>query len=232
MKLISIIVPAFNEEKNVIGTFEAIKNSLINIPDQFEIIFVDDCSTDKTNDILTYLAKKNTYIKIVNNKENMGFANAFFEGTKIAKGKYVQLIPGDNCFESHELKKIIDELSNNYDWILADTKDLNNSRTFKRELFSRFFVWTVNILFLKNFRYYNGIHVIKREIFNELTLKSRSPLFLCEIFLKTLKKTQNYKIVRAYFVERTEGETKIFNLKTILQTITELIYLRIELWFK
>ena len=58
MKLISIIVPAFNEEKNVIGTFEAIKNSLINIPDQFEIIFVDDCSTDKTNIILTELAKK------------------------------------------------------------------------------------------------------------------------------------------------------------------------------
>ena len=74
--------------------------------------------------------------------------------------------------------------------------------------------------------------MIKREIFNELTLKSRSPLFLCEIFLKTLKKTKNYKIVRVYFTERTEGETKIFNFKTILQTITDLIYLRIELWFK
>ena len=232
MKLISIIVPAFNEEKNVIGTFEAIKNSLINIPDQFEIIFVDDCSTDKTNNILTELTKKNTYIKIVTNKKNLGYGAAFLEGAKISIGKYIQLIPGDDCFKSHELKKIVDELSNNYDWILADTKDQNNSRTFSRELFSRFFVWTVNILFLKNFRYYNGIHAIKRDIFESIKIKSKSPLFLCEIFLKALKKTKNYKIVRVYFTERTEGETKIFNFKTILQTITDLIYLRIELWFK
>jgi glycosyltransferase involved in cell wall biosynthesis len=232
MKLISIIVPAFNEEKNVIGTFEAIKNSLINIPDQFEIIFVDDCSTDKTNIILTELAKKNTYIKIVTNKQNLGYGGAFLQGAKISVGKYLQLIPGDDCFTSHELKKIVDELSNNYDWILADTKDLNNSRTFGRELFSRFFVWTINILFLKHFRYYNGIHVVKREIFNEFTINSRGPLLHTEMFLKTLKKTQNYKIVRAYFVERTEGSSKIFNIKTILKTIYELIYLRIELWRK
>ena len=99
MKLISIIVPAFNEEKNVIGTFEAIKNSLVSIPDQFEIIFVDDCSTDKTNNILTELAKKNTYIKIVTNKRNLGYGGAFLEGAKISIGKYLQLIPGDDFFK-------------------------------------------------------------------------------------------------------------------------------------
>ena len=232
MKLISIIVPAFNEEKNVINTFESIKNSVVNIPNQFEIIFVDDCSTDRTNSIITELKKTNIFVKLITNKKNLGYGGAFLEGVKIAVGKYIQLIPGDNCFESHELKKIIDELTYNYDCILADTKDLNNSRTFIRELFSRLFVWTVNILFLKNFRYYNGIHAVKREIFNEFTINSRGPLLSCEIFLKILKKTQNYKIVRAYFVERTEGNSKIFTIKTILKTIYELINLRIELWFK
>ena len=42
-----------------------------------------------------------------------------------------------------------------------------------------------------------------------------------------LKKTNNYKIVRVYFTERTEGESKIFNIKTIIKAIYELIYLRI-----
>ena len=232
MKLISIIVPTFNEEKNVINTFESIKNSMVNIPNQFEIIFVDDCSTDKSNSIVAELKKKYIFVKLVTNKSNLGYGGAFLEGVKNADGKYIQLIPGDNCFESHELKKIIDELTYDYDWVLADTKDLNNSRTFIRELFSRLFVWTVNILFLKNFRYYNGIHAVKREIFNEFTINSRGPLLSCEILLKILKKTQNYKVVRAYFVERTEGNSKIFNIKTILKTIYELINLRIELWFK
>ena len=232
MKLISIIVPAFNEEKNVIGTFESLKDSMVNIPNQFEIIFVDDCSTDRTNSILTELKEKNIFVKLVTNKKNLGFGGSYLEGAKISVGKYIQLIPGDNCFESHELKKIIDELTYNYDWILADTKDLNNSRTFSRELFSRLFVWTVNILFLKNFRYYNGIHAVKRDIFNEIIINSRGPLLSCEIFLKILKKTQNYKTVRVYYVERTEDNSKIFNIKTILKTIYELIYLRIELWFK
>ena len=68
------------------------------------------------------------------------------------------------------MQKFVDELKNDYDWILADTKDLNNSRHWIRELFSRFFVWTVSIMFLKNFRYYNGIHVVKKTIFQELKI--------------------------------------------------------------
>ena len=199
MILISFIVPAFNEEKNIFGTFNEIKNSTINISDEFEIIFIDDFSNDKTKENINILKKKYSFVKLLENKINMGFANSFLNGAKIAKGKYIQLIPGDNCFKSNEIQKNVDELSNNYDWILSDSKDLNNSRTFKRELFSRFFVWTVNILFLKNFRYYNGIHAIKRDIFESIKIKSKSPLFLCEIFLKTLKKTKNYKIFRVYF---------------------------------
>jgi glycosyltransferase involved in cell wall biosynthesis len=233
MKLISFIVPVYNEEKNVEKTFHQIKNSAKNIIKKIEIIFVDDCSTDKTNFKITKLKKKFFFVKVVRNKSNLGFARTFLKGAKFAKGEYLQLIPGDNCFKSKEIKKILDQLhKSKYDWILADTKDLNNSRTLIREVFSRFFVWTVNILFLKNFRYYNGIHAIKSKIFNSLTIKSQSPLFLCEILLKVLKKTKNYKIVRAYFTERTEGVTKIFNLKTIFKTVFELILLRVELWFE
>ena len=227
MTLISFIVPVFNEEKNVIGTFEALRNAAGKIPNQFELIFVDDCSTDKTKLIIYDLKKQYSFVRIVENKKNLGFGSCFLEGAKIAEGKYLQIVPGDNCFSAEELQKIVDELKNDYDWILADNKDLNNSRLWIRELISRIFVWTVSIMFFKNFRYYNGIHVVKKTIFQELKINSKGPVLLCEILLKMLKKTNNYKIVRVYFTERTEGKSKIFNIKTIIKAIYELIYLRI-----
>ena len=72
MALISFIIPVFNEEKNVIGTFEALRNAAGKIPNQFELIFVDDCSTDKTKLVIYDLKKQYSFIRIVENKKNIG----------------------------------------------------------------------------------------------------------------------------------------------------------------
>ena len=74
MNKILLVITTYNESEYTKLCFDSLKL----LKENFDVLVVDDCSTDKTNDILTDLAKKNTYIKIVNNKENMGFANAFF----------------------------------------------------------------------------------------------------------------------------------------------------------
>ncbi|MCD6371224.1 MAG: glycosyltransferase family 2 protein, partial [Candidatus Aenigmarchaeota archaeon] len=100
--LVSIIIPAWNEEKNI-------KNAIISClaldyPKK-EIIVVNDGSTDKTKEICEEFSKKGL-IKLIN-KENGGKASALNAGIEVAKGEYVCCLDADSFFEPKALKQMV-----------------------------------------------------------------------------------------------------------------------------
>ena len=101
---ISFIVPCKNEEKNIQSTIIEIINSLETNKD-YEILIINDCSTDNTENIIKKICKNNPKIIFLNNKENLGYGGSFIKALRQTIKKYVNLIPGDNCFSSMKLKK-------------------------------------------------------------------------------------------------------------------------------
>ena len=108
---ISIVIPAYNVEKYIKRTIESAMNQTLKT---IEIIIVNDGSTDKTLDIIHNLAIKDKRI-IVINKKNGGLSSARNAGIKIAKGKYIYNLDGDDwiepecleeCFNFAEEKKL------------------------------------------------------------------------------------------------------------------------------
>jgi len=103
MKKLSVIIPAYNEEKNIKETIKRVKKSLKKF--SFEIIVVDDGSKDNTYKV----AKRNRVI-CVRHKKNMGKGAGFKTGIRKAKGEIIAQIDADSQFLPEELPKLIEPI--------------------------------------------------------------------------------------------------------------------------
>ena len=96
MPKISVIVPVYNVENFLQECLDSIINQTFQ---DFEIICINDCSTDRSGDILEEYSRKDNRIKIFNHLFNQGLGAARNTGLKNAQGKYVQFLDSDDYFE-------------------------------------------------------------------------------------------------------------------------------------
>ena len=104
MKTISIIIPAFNEEKTIKQILLAVKANKVKLYD-FEIIVVEDGSTDKTLDIL--LSNPSLYSKLIQQKINQGKGAAIREGILQASGDYILFQDADLEYDPKDFQKLL-----------------------------------------------------------------------------------------------------------------------------
>ena len=89
MTILSIIIPCYNEEKNIIPLFEKI-GELLEEDSSIEVIIVNNGSTDNTkNSILNSKLNIDKKIKVYEIKENIGYGHGIMSGVKIASGEYI-----------------------------------------------------------------------------------------------------------------------------------------------
>lgn len=113
---LSVIIPARNEEKNVGRAVREVKSTL-NGAANFEIIAVDDCSSDGTGRVLDRLAGK--WVKVIHRTREPGFGNALRAGFSAAKGKYAVSFMGDLSDEPKDLVKMLDAARGGYDVVIG-----------------------------------------------------------------------------------------------------------------
>ena len=94
MKL-SLVVPCYNEEKNVSLFYDAVKNDFASVDFDYEIVFVNDGSKDATFKELQKLCAGDIPVKIVNFSRNFGKESAMYAGLKESEGDYVTIIDAD-----------------------------------------------------------------------------------------------------------------------------------------
>lgn len=102
--LVSVITPLYNSEKFI---EETIKSVLDQTYTNWEMIIIDDCSEDRSVEIVEKYQQKENRIKLLKNKENLGVAESRNEGIKYAKGKYIAFLDSDDLWKKDKLKKQI-----------------------------------------------------------------------------------------------------------------------------
>lgn len=105
---VTILLPVFNGENYLT---ECIKSVLEQNYYYFELIIINDCSVDKTTDIINLFDDKR--IKIINNEKNMGLPESLNIGLKNTQTKYITWISHDNIFETSAISKMVNYLENN-----------------------------------------------------------------------------------------------------------------------
>ncbi|MFA5054956.1 MAG: glycosyltransferase family 2 protein [Dehalococcoidia bacterium] len=135
MKL-SIVIPTYNEEKNVSLLHDEISAALKNIDAGYEIIFVDDGSTDGTYSALKEMRGRDGRVKIVKFKKNFGQSAAMAAGFEHAKGGIVVTMDADMQNDPSDIPLLLVELEKGYDVVCGWRKKRKDS--ISKKLFSRF----------------------------------------------------------------------------------------------
>lgn len=105
---ISVVIPLFNEEPNLVPLYESIQKVLNSLNRSWEIIFVDDGSEDGGPDILQKLAEKVSSVRVLTLEKNAGQTAAFDAGFKKAKGKYIVTMDADLQNDPADIPKLLE----------------------------------------------------------------------------------------------------------------------------
>ncbi|KKL57254.1 hypothetical protein LCGC14_2237250 [marine sediment metagenome] len=116
-KELSIIIPLFNEEKNLASLYSELKSALKSFGKSYEIIFIDDGSADNSWSVLERLHAADKDIKGIQFRKNSGKAAALSAGFKYAQGKVIITMDADLQDDSGEIPKFIKKLDEGYDLV-------------------------------------------------------------------------------------------------------------------
>lgn len=122
-KSVSIVIPAYNEEKNIPLLYEALKKSLNDLKIVYEIIFVDDGSTDGSRTVLEKIATKDKKVKVVILRRRFGQTAAMSAGFDTAVNDVVVTLDGDLQNDPTDIAKLLDKMDEGFDVVSGWRKD-------------------------------------------------------------------------------------------------------------
>ena len=135
--MLSVIVPCFNESANIDNTFKRVELNIKKITDNYEIIFVDDGSTDNSFKILNEISEKNPYLKIIRFSRNFGHQYAIYAGIVSSSGDGIFLIDADLQDPPEKFQEMFDKWSSGYDVVYGVRKS-RKGNFFKKILYSSY----------------------------------------------------------------------------------------------
>lgn len=137
--MISIVVPVFNEEESLEAFYSTLKQELIKLKKSYEILFVDDGSTDATLRILKSFSKIDKAVRVFSFRMNLGKSEALSLGFSKAKGEYIVTLDADLQDKPSEIKKILAALEDKSGAEVVCGWRKNRRDSFKKKISSKFF---------------------------------------------------------------------------------------------
>jgi glycosyltransferase involved in cell wall biosynthesis len=225
---ISVFFPCFNEQENVENTVSKAVETLEDANADYEIIIVNDGSSDSTGPIADKIAIHNTRIKVVHHPTNLGYGAALQSGFKAATKNLVFYTDGDGQFDIGEMPPLL-ELIRDYD--IVSCYRVNRQDNLIRKING--FCWTklVCLLFGLKIRDIDcAFKLYKREIFDNIQLCSSGALIDTEILARAIRKGYTITQKGVHHLPRTAGEQTGAKISVIFRAFKELfeLYRRIK----
>jgi polyisoprenyl-phosphate glycosyltransferase len=147
-KLLSIVVPCFNEEQNLEHLYNELVNVLKNIRNSYEIIFADDGSKDHTFDVIKKLAASDKHVSGVSLSRNFGHQVAIMAGMQQSKGDIVVMMDADLQHPPEVIPQLIAEYEKGFDIVNTkrlDTQGVGVMKKISSSLFYRLLNFLSNV---------------------------------------------------------------------------------------
>lgn len=225
---ISFIVPALNEERLIKKVLEDIYLIARNSFENFEIIAINDGSSDSTLELMSIFAKSHENIYVLNNKVNVGLGAAFQAGLALARKEYVMLLCGDGGLPASSLPKIFENLGR-VDLVIPYMSNLKVIKSPSRYIISKTYVYLLNSIFHLNLKYYNGLPVYRKTLLDKISINSSGFGFQAEIIIKLLKSGCSYCQVEVKGAEET-GKSHALKFRNILSVAKTFMHLLKEIY--
>lgn len=222
--LITLFVACYNEEGNIEGALDVILTACAEAGITYEIIIIDDASTDGSVGLIRrYLTEHpDAPIHLHVNEKNMGLGENFAEAAFLGRGKYYRLICGDNVEPVETLVKVFREIGN-ADIILSFRPEDVEGKAMARRALSGLYTTIVNFISGYNLHYYNGLPIMKRRDVMRWQPNSHGFGFQADLVTRLLDKGASYIEVPVVGHERLTGKAKAINLRNFFSVAHSLL---------
>jgi len=223
MKKISVLIPLYNHQNFISHAIESVLTQSFS---DFELIIIDDCSTDNSAQIIKKYSQKDDRIKVFFNKKNLGVAKTRNKLIRKAKGKFIAFMDSDDIWYKTKLEKQLYWLKKNENLVVWTEGELINS---KGEYLSETFSEKHNSLNKKksgnifnellkgNFLFFSSI-IVKRENIKNLRLNKNLRLLDDYQFIIDLSNKYDFKFINEPLVKY-----RIHNTNLIRSNFTRLL---------
>lgn len=224
-KGISVILPAYNEEKNIEQMVKDCLSYLRKLGNDYEIIIVNDGSEDETGEIARKITKRNKKIRLINHSQNKGYGQALKNGFMAANLDYVFFTDSDRQFKLNALDVMLPIVKTEVVDLVIGYR-LKRKDPFLRKFLSWGYNSLANFLFDLNVKDIDcAFKLFRKDIFKKIKIESKSFFFNTEILAKA--KFFNFNIIEVGVPHfpRTAGKSTV-HFKHIPLTLKELIRIR------
>ncbi|HUP63556.1 MAG TPA: glycosyltransferase family 2 protein [Thermoanaerobaculia bacterium] len=227
---VSLVIPMFNEELNIEPAVAAAVESLTAYASDYEIVIVDDASTDSSPAIAASLAATNPHIRVLRHEKNRKLGATLRTGFAACTKELVLYMDADIPFDPDVLGRAIRALQVTGADMIAAYRHDRTMEGFKRGVYTLVYNWLIGALFGWPHRDVNfSFKLMKRAVLQAIELKSEGSLIDAELIVKAKNRGFAIQQIGIDYFPRIRGTSHLGSFRVVLKILAELVKLYPEM---
>ena len=227
---ISAFFPAFNDGGTIPSMVISVVRTLPKVTDDFEVVVVNDGSSDYTAEMLEELDRLYPQVRIVTHPQNRGYGAALRSGFSSATKEWIFYTDGDGQYDPRELVNLVEAVQEDTD--IVNGFKIERHDPLHRVIIGRVYHHIVRLMFGFRLRDVDcDFRLIRRKVFDEVQLRSTSGTICLEMVKKMQDAGFKFEEVPVHHFHRAYGKSQFFNFPRLVRTAVQLVTLwRDLLW--
>ena len=215
---VSVFFPCYNDAPTIGGLVEVAELALRQITDDFEIIVVNDASTDDSAQVLTELQKTRPYLRVVEHATNRGYGGALGSGFRSAVKDYVFYTDGDAQYDPSELVSLAQAMRPGVD--VVNGYKISRQDPWYRQMVGSVYQHVTRRLFDFPIRDVDcDFRLLRRSVFERITLESNDGAICIELVRKLRDSGCRMAELPVHHYARAYGTSQFFKPKRIIRAL-------------
>ena len=221
---VSAFIPCYNDAMSIGKMVRDVRESLVASVSDFEIIVVNDGSSDNSLEVLQELQKEITELRIVNHEVNRGYGGALLSGIAASTKQWVFYTDGDAQYDAREISRCIDAVTETSD-IIQGFK-IGRGDPFHRRLIGRVYHHSVRLLFRLPVRDTDcDFRLMRKSILDKFRLQSTTGVICVEMMHAFNRVNARFIEVGVSHYHRPHGKSQFFRLPAVSRSALQLFQL-------
>ena len=227
---ISVVIPMYNEEDNIRLCLSLVQKVLTRVTDDYEIVVVNDASTDKSPAIVKELATINGKIRLLNHSVNKKLGGTLKTGFAAAQKDVIIYMDADLPFDMEEVVRAVRIMHERHADVISVYRYSRRGEGLRRMIYSYVYNFIIRVLFgvpIKDVNF--SFKIFKKEIFRSFSLLSSGSFIDAELLIMCSRKGYTIAQFGTDYFPRRRGTSRLSSVPVILKIIYEMIRFRIFL---